>query len=75
MLSNGQCPECRKILSDGRNRCACGWFVISQAKSESESPYLCQHIEGGIRCKNYGTSSNRIKGNYWLCREHSNPWK
>src|SRR5205085_5907579 len=69
MFSNNQCPECRKILSDGCNRCTCGWFAISQAKPESL--YMCQHRDNGVRCEEIGTTSNRIKGNDWLCSEHA----
>lgn len=64
-----QCPDCSKILSDGCNRCTCGWFKISESKPVSQ--YQCRHIEGGIRCKYEGVSSNQIKNPYWLCYKHS----
>lgn len=69
MLSNSQCPDCKKILSDGRNRCACGWFGV--AKSTSVSLYQCQCIEDGVRCEHMGTLSRKIKGNDWYCWKHA----
>lgn len=64
-----QCPECTKELSSKLKRCACGWGTESEEKSKS--PYQCQNVEFGVRCTNEGTSSNRVKGNYWYCKKHS----
>jgi hypothetical protein len=73
MSSMNECPECTKELSDGVNRCTCGWFNISETKSES--PYQCQHRECGVRCKNEGVSSPLVRGNLWYCQKHTSHQK
>lgn len=65
-----ECPDCSESISEGRRRCICGWW--NAAEPTPRSIYQCQHIENGIRCNEEGISSNRIKGNYWLCSLHKN---
>lgn len=69
MKKLNQCPDCSKRLSEGMNRCSCGWFVVSETKPKSN--YQCRHLESGIRCKQIGTMSKQVKGNSWFCRNHA----
>lgn len=66
------CPDCFKELSNGHNNCECGWFNISKPSPPNEEEnYQCRYLESGIRCKNIGTLSRQIKGNFWYCKKHS----
>lgn len=69
MLSINSCPDCGNKLSEGRNRCTCGWFNISVPKEEHS--YRCQYRENGVRCNNEGTNSPYTRGNHWYCRKHN----
>lgn len=76
MFASSLCPECEEELSNGRNRCLCGWFNVSKSESfpevdESKSQFRCRGIDKDKRCDKDGTVSRKIKGNYWYCKKHS----